>query len=395
MPRPPHTSRTSREIRGSVFSALAHRITRFEGEVYPFHVGDTWLEPVASARMEDLRAAEIDGLHRYADPAGLDTLRDLLVERTRERTGVAVERSQVAVTAGATAGLNAVLHALLDPGEEVLIAAPYWPLIAGIVQASRGTPVAVPILDATGAAAVVERLEAAYRPRTAALYLSSPNNPTGRVLPRAWIEAMVEWAVARGLWVISDEVYEDYVFRGAHTPVLGLAPERTVVAHSFSKAYGMAGNRCGWLVAPAELLGAAQRLGTHTYYSTSTAGQHAAIRALRDGDPWLSAARDRYRAAGERTAELLGVEPPEGGTFLFLDVAPQLGDRGLLGFLEACADRGVFLAPGPSFGPYDTSVRLCFTAVDPERTERGARALRELLDERVGAGAGAARGTLP
>ncbi|HVS16063.1 MAG TPA: pyridoxal phosphate-dependent aminotransferase [Thermoanaerobaculia bacterium] len=392
MPRPPDTSRVSREIRGSVFSALAHRIAGFDGEVYPFHVGDTWLEPVASARMENLRTAEIDGLHRYADPAGLDALRDLLVERTRERTGVAVERDQVSVVAGATAGLNAVLHALLEPGEEVLIAAPFWPLIDGIVRAAHGTPVAVPILDAADAGAVVDRLAAALGPRTAALYLSSPNNPTGRVLPRPWIEAMVAWATAHGLWVISDEVYEDYVFRGEHTPVLGLAPERTVAAYSFSKAYGMAGNRCGWVVAPVELLAAARKLGTHTFYSTSTAGQHAAIRALRDGDAWLRDARTRYREAGEQAAELLGVAPPEGGTFLFLDVAPQLDDRGLLGFLEACADRGVFLAPGPSFGPYESWVRLCFTAVDPARTERGARALRRLLDARVGTAPGVSRG---
>jgi N-succinyldiaminopimelate aminotransferase len=165
--------------------------------------------------------------------------------------------------------------------------------------------------------------------------------------------------------------------------VLGLAPERTIAVHSFSKAYGMAGNRCGWLVAPEAVLTATQKLGTHTYYSTSTAGQHAAIRALRDGDTWLRDAASRYRAAGERAAELLGVDAPEGGTFLFLDVGPALDERGLLGFLEACADRGVFLAPGPSFGPYESWVRLCFTAVDPERTERGVRALRALLDERA------------
>jgi N-succinyldiaminopimelate aminotransferase len=276
---------------------------------------------------------------------------------------------------------------MLEPGDEVLIAAPFWPLSVGIVHASRGTPVAVPILDAANTADLVERLEAHATDRTAALYLSSPNNPTGRVLPREWIEAMVAWASARGLWVISDEVYEDYVYRGEHTPVLALAPERTVAVHSFSKAFGMAGNRCGWVVAPADLLVATQKLGTHTYYSTSTAGQHAAMRVLRDGDGWLRAAKAAYREAGERTAEILGVPPPEGGTFLFLDVAAQLGERGLLGFLEACADRGVFLAPGPSFGPYESSVRLCFTAVDPERTARGARALRSLLDQRLSSGA--------
>ncbi|HVS62801.1 MAG TPA: pyridoxal phosphate-dependent aminotransferase [Thermoanaerobaculia bacterium] len=366
-----------------MFSALAHRIARATGEVYPFHVGDTWLEPLHAARMESLHSSRIPGLHRYTEPAGLDELRDLLVERTRQRTGVAVERANLFVTAGATAGLNAVLHALLDPGDEVLIAAPFWPLIAGIVRACRGVPVPVPILDVAAPEELCSRLDAAASERTAALYLSSPNNPSGRVLPRASIEAMVEWASDHDLWVISDEVYEDHVFRGEHTAVFALAPERTVAAHSFSKAYGMAGNRCGWLVGPAEVVAGAQRLGTHTFYSTATASQHAALRALRDGDGWIADARARYHAAGEKAAEILGVEAPEGGTFLFLDVADALDERGLIGFLEDCADHDLFLAPGPSFGPYDSWVRLCFTAVDPARTERGVRALRALLEGRA------------
>jgi N-succinyldiaminopimelate aminotransferase len=388
VPRPPAVSQAAHAIRGSVYSAFADRIARAEGEIYPFHVGDTWLEPVAAARMENLDSSRIHGLHRYTEPAGLDALRDLLVERTRQRTGVAVERANLFVTAGATAGLNVVLHAMLDPGDEVIVAAPYWPLIAGIVQASHGVPVAVPILAAGDSESgnpveLLARLERAATPRTAALYLSSPNNPSGRVLPRAWIEAMVRWAAQHDLWVISDEVYEDHVFRGEHTAVLGLAPERTVAAHSFSKAYGMAGNRCGWVVGPASLIGGAQKLGTHTFYSTPTAAQHAALNALRDGDDWLADARSRYRAAGELVAGILGVEAPQGGTFLFLDVADALDETGLLGFLEACADRNLFLAPGPSFGPYETSVRLCFTAVEPERTERGVRRLRALIDQRI------------
>jgi N-succinyldiaminopimelate aminotransferase len=388
VPRPPTLSDAARSIRGSVFSALAHRIAQATGEVYPFHVGDTWLEPVSSARMQSLESSRIPGLHRYTEPAGLDQLRELLVERTRERAGVAVERDHVLISAGATAGLNAALHALLDPGDEVLIAAPYWPLIAGIVRACRGVPVAVPILDAGGVDELLARLDAAASEHTTALYVSSPNNPSGRVLPRVTIEAMVEWAQRRDLWVISDEVYEDHVFRGEHTAVFGLAPERTVSAHSFSKSYGMAGNRCGWLVGPPEIIGAAQRLATHTFYSTPTAAQHAAARALREGDGWLVDARARYRAAGEMAAAVLGVDPPEGGTFLFLDVAGALEQDGLVGFLEECATRNLFLAPGPSFGPYQSWVRLCFTAVEPERTERGVRALRALLDRRSRASRG-------
>jgi N-succinyldiaminopimelate aminotransferase len=180
--------------------------------------------------------------------------------------------------------------------------------------------------------------------------------------------------------VIADEVYEDYVYRGEHAYARALAPERTFSAHSFSKAYGMAGNRCGYVVGPAEPLRAALKVATHTFYATPTAAQIAALRALDGrGDRWAAAARDLYRAAGEAAAARLGVEPPAGSTFLFLDLSGHVGERGLEGFLGECADRGVLLAPGPSFGPYPTHARLCYTAAPPEVVGEGVEVVARLL----------------
>ncbi len=217
-------------------------------------------------------------------------------------------------------------------------------------------------------------------PRTTALYLSTPNNPTGRVLPQAWVEALVEWACREKLWIIADEVYEDYAFDGGHTYSRPLAPERTFSAHSFSKAFGMAGNRCGYVVGPSGMVAELCKVSTHSFYSTPTASQLAALRALDGrGDAWVDDVRPRYREMGNRAAERLGVDPPEGSTFLFLDVAPKLDSRGLIGFLESCADRGLFLAPGPSFGPYPTHVRICFTSAPPDVIDRGVDVLADLL----------------
>jgi N-succinyldiaminopimelate aminotransferase len=372
---------------GEVYSALAHRLNRHEGETYPLHVGDTWLEPAEGCRMEDLTVAEYPGMHRYAPVQGLPALLELLVERVRARTGLAEERDNVLVTAGATGGLGAAVGGLVEPGDEVLILAPYWPLIAGIVRSFHGVPVPVPFLGvADGAEVAVELLEERRTARTVAVYLNTPTNPSGRVIPRAWVEAIVAWACRHDLWVLSDEVYEDYLYAGdEHAYARPLAPERTFSAYSFSKAFGMAGNRCGWIVGPAREIGQLRKVSTHTFYSTPTAAQLAAVRALAGpGEAWVADARALYAEVGRRAAERLGVRPPEGSTFLFLDVADHLDDRGLGGFLEDCVERGLLLAPGPAFGPYPTSLRLCFTSVEPGRALRGV----EVLAERLGRSAG-------
>ena len=381
MPRYPEYARSVCGIAGAVYSSLAHRLDEFEGEVYPLHVGDTWLEPAEGCRMQDLDVSQYPGMHRYAPPQGLPRLIDAVVERVRSRTGVAVERGNVLIAAGATGALGAVFGSLLDPGDDVLILAPYWPLITGIVRTFSGNPIEVPTIGAADdAETVIEQLEHHLTPRTTALYLSTPNNPTGRVLPRSWIEAMVVWAQRHDLWIVSDEVYEDYSYNGEHTYALPLAPERTFSAHSFSKAFGMAGNRCGYVIGPGSAIGQLCKVSTHAFYSTPTASQIAACHALDGrGDGWIERVRPQYRAMGDEAADLLGLPRPEGSTFLFVDLADCLDDQGLIGFLERCAETGLFLAPGPSFGPYPRHARLCFTSAAPAVVRRGVAHLARLM----------------
>jgi N-succinyldiaminopimelate aminotransferase len=381
MPRHPRFSPSVEDISGAVYSALAHRLASFQGEVYPLHVGDTWMEPPEGCRMEDLTVAQYPGMHRYAAPQGMPALLDALVERVRARSGAATERENVLVATGATGGLGAVAGAILSPGDEVLLFAPYWPLISGIVRSFHGVPVDVPFFGvADSPETAVEVARAKLTPRTVALYFNTPSNPAGRTIPRPWIEALVEWARREGLWIISDDVYEDYVYAGEHTYCRALAPERTFATHSFSKAYGMAGNRCGYIVGPTAAMPELRKISLHSFYSTTTASQLAALRVLDGrGAAWVAQARERYLQAGTDAANRLGIPPPEGSTFLFLDVADHLDERGLGGFLEDCVDRGLFVAPGPSFGPYPTHVRLCFTAAPPAAVARGVEVLAGLL----------------
>ena len=381
MPRPPGLAPIPLSLMGAVYSTVLDRLARHAGEVYPLHVGDTFLEPAEGCRMEDLAAAEHAGLHRYAPPQGHPPLLDALVSRLRTRTGVPLERSNVFVCGGATSGLACVVGAIVAPGDEVLILAPHWPLIDGHVRMAGGVPVAVPFFGvAVSPESAAAAVEAAVSPRAVALYVNTPSNPTGRVLPRAWLEALVSVARRHDLWLVFDEVYEEYAYRGEHVPGLSLAPERSFAVHSFSKAYGMAGNRVGWVAGPAAPVAEALKLSTHTVYSAPTAAQVAALRVLRGpGAAWVERTRAAYRELGEAAADRLGVERPEGSTFLFLDVSARLDARGLAGFLEDAADRGLAVAPGPSFGPYPGHVRVCYTSAPPPLVRRGIEVLATLL----------------
>ena len=386
MPEFPRFSSSVTAMPGAVYSAVTARLAGYSGEVYPLNVGDTWMEPPAGCRMEDLSVLEHPGLHRYTPPAGLPELRRAIAERTEASTNLATQAAEVLVGAGATAALSTVVGALLDPGDEVLLMAPYWPLIAGMVTAFRGVPVAVPFFSPTEAPATAEEAVQAFArrrtDRSVAIYLNSPHNPSGRVLPPEWAKALVAWAREEGLWILSDEVYEPFTYGTGHLPLRPLAPEKTVTIHSFSKAYGMTGNRCGYLVGPRELIQQCNKIGTHTYYCAPRAGQLAARAALEsvEAASWLAQARDRYAELGRRAARILGLPPPEGSTFFFLDLAGRLDERGLMGFLEDCADQGILLAPGPSFGPFPTCVRVCFTCAEPAVVLRGFEKLAGLLE---------------
>ncbi len=366
---------------GAIYSALADKIASVEGPIFPLHVGDTFMEPLEGARMENLRVADHPGMHRYTRPQGLPQLVDALVEKCRARNGLSVEREGITVTAGATGGLAAVLGAICSPGDEVLVLAPFWPLIRGHVQCFRGVPVEVPFYDRVDSVeAAVEAVRERITGRSIALYVSTPSNPTGVVLPESWLQALAELAREHDLWLLSDETYEDYAYRGEHVSIGRFAPERTITAFSFSKAYGMAGNRCGYLAAPAGISGEIRKISTHTFFSAPTSGQLSALYALEHGQPWIDRAFELYKAAGEHAADTLGVPRPGGSTFLFLDVGRLLDERGVLGFLEDCLDDGLLLAPGPSFGQdYGDWVRVCFTSAPPEAVAEAVKRLHARL----------------
>ncbi len=141
MPRPPRSAPSVRDMPGAVYSPFADRLGSHPGPIFPLHVGDTWMEPFEGGRMQDIAVADHPGMHRYCDTQGIPELIDAVVEKVRTRNRLPCERDSVLISGGATGGLASLVGAIIEPGEEVLILSPFWPLIRGIVQAFRGRPV--------------------------------------------------------------------------------------------------------------------------------------------------------------------------------------------------------------------------------------------------------------
>lgn len=366
---------------GAVYSPFADRIHGHPGPLFPLHVGDTWRDPFVGARSEDIRSATTPRLHAYCDTRGVPALLEAVREKLRLRNGLVHEPDEILITAGATGGLAALAGAALAPDDEILILAPFWPLIRGIAQSFRARPVEVPFFDRVGSLAeAVEAVAARITPKSRVLYVSTPSNPTGRMIPGEWLEAMAQLARRHDLWIFSDEVYEDYAYTREHVSIGRFAPERTVSIYSVSKSYAMAGQRVGYLAGPEAIVSNARKIATHVFYHAPVVGQYTALAALEKGADWLAANRAADREVGIQVAARLGLPAPEGGTFLFLDVHDRLDSRGLMGLLEACFAQGVLVAPGHSCGTaYADWIRISYTAAPPEGVLEAAKRLEQVL----------------
>jgi aspartate/methionine/tyrosine aminotransferase len=391
-------SRSARAIRASVFAELTPRIearARRGEDLIGLHIGDTHRAPPVAARFARADESAADGsLYRYGAVAGLAVLKEAFAARLARRgcgPGRVDPERELLVGCGATHALFCAARAILDPGDEVLVAAPYWPLAVGVLRAAGGVPVEVQVstrLNEDPSADAAALFEAAITPRTRALYFITPNNPDGKVFSPAQVAGIARLVVARGLWVIADEVYADYVYDGSHTSIARLEgmAERTITVYSLSKSHAIAGARVGFAVGPARVIAVAGRISTHTVFNVPVAAQRVALAALGAPEAWLLSARRDYVEARDFTLRALAgsgaaAVVPGGGSYVFIDFAPVLGSRPLARLLERAIDRGVLLAPGDGFGEaYGACARLCFTAVPRDRLADGIARLRDAID---------------
>jgi aspartate/methionine/tyrosine aminotransferase len=307
-----------------------------------------------------------------------------------------VQASQVIVTNGGKHAVYNTFQSLLDPGDEVLLPAPYWTTYPEAVLLADGEPVALPTTAADGFRVTVEQLEAARTPRTKALVFVSPNNPTGTVYPEAAVAAIGAWAVERGIWVVTDEIYEHLTYDGhGFTSMPVVVPELAdtcVVLNGVAKTYAMTGWRVGWMIAPPDVAAAAINLQSHQTSNVGNVAQRAALAAV-SGD--LSAVAE-MRAAFDRRGHLMhellsgiaGVTclPPEGAFYCFPSFEGVLGrdlgaGRSAADTLELCEilleQAKVAVVPGEAFGAPGYA-RLSFALGDEDLAE-GVRRIADFL----------------
>lgn len=388
MPRYPGLSSAHQGLSARVYTSLLALAETHAPELFALNVGDTSRPPALTlAQAETRDSAKNSRLYNYAPVQGDALLLDAIVADL-ERRDRPVARERIQVTAGATSGLDLVCRSLLAPGDEVIVLAPFWPLVRGIVSAAGGVPVELPFFTELRKPGFDLRaaLERVVTPRTVALYVNHPHNPTGVVLRPDEQQAVAAFVTQHTLWLISDEAYEQLYFSEQPPAALWMLPsvrERAVVAHTFSKSYGVAGARVGFVHGPEPLMEALMALQTYATYCAPRPMQLLLAETLQSASSarWLAETRAAYAEAGAAAAAALDMPAPESGTFLIFDTRPFLRPGETPGDLLArCAKRGVVLTPGAATGAaYADHARLCFTAVEPAVLTRALEVLRREL----------------
>lgn len=324
------------------------------------------------------------GWTRYAPNAGLPSLRAKIAARVSQRWKAPVANERIVVTTGAVGGLFSALMSVLDPGDEVLIPDPGWPNYAAIAHLAGAQAVRYRLLADKGFLPDMAEVRRLTTHKTKAILFNTPGNPTGTLFPLRLVRDLVEHARQAGLYIVSDEVYEDMVFEGEHVSagVFG-ADDRVFVVSGASKSFAMTGWRIGWLVCPAQLAGTVTALQEPMTSCASTIAQKAAEAALEGGD---AAARElcaMFRRRRDLVVEVLGkrgVLPvvPAGAFYALVDIS-RTGLDSLTFCKKLLEEESVAAVPGITFGPQsDRYIRIAFTINDAD-LRKGLERLAERL----------------
>ncbi|MEC5183221.1 aspartate aminotransferase [Cryobacterium sp. MP_3.1] len=333
--------------------------------------------------------------HRYTPAAGLPDLREAIAAKTLRDSGLAVPPSRVLVTNGGKQAVYQAFATLLDPGDEVLLPTPYWTTYPEAIRLAGGVPVDVFAGSDQGYLVTVEQLEAARTDKTKVLLFVSPSNPTGAVYSEEQTRAIGEWAQEHGLWVISDEIYQNLTYDGVKAvSIVEVVPEladRTILVNGVAKTYAMTGWRLGWMVGPQDAITAAANLQSHLSSNVSNISQRAGIAALngpQDDAEAMRVAFDRRRKL--IVAELnkipgIRTPTPQGAFYVYPDVTGLLGrswggvtPTSSLELADLILDQAeVAAVPGEAFGP-SCFLRLSYALGDDALLE-GVQRLQKLF----------------
>ena len=354
----------------------------------PFRLdqGDVSFDAPDTVKAAMTRAIAENKSH-YLQTNGLPRLRELLAAKMRDKNHIPVDDpEQVLVANGGIHGLYMLCHALLEPGDEVVIPDPEWPPVVGTILSAKGVAVPCPLHEELGWRYDFDELESKITPKTRVLYLNSPNNPSGGVLTRADLERLAAIATAHDLWVISDEAYEDVVFEGEHVSIASLPGmyDRAIPLYTFSKSYAMTGLRLGYVsIKNPTMRDRAKKVLYYTASNIASVVQYGGIGALEgsqqcieDFRTELRARRDLfYRGISQIEGGVFTGTPPAGAFYAFLKIDPAWRSQGdhesqSWAMAEYLIKNGrIGCVPGADFGASgEGHLRLCFARDRAELT---------------------------
>lgn len=336
--------------------------------------------------------------HRYSPAGGLPDLKNAIVAKTARDSGYEVEPANVLVTNGGKQAVYNTFATLLDPGDEVLLPAPYWTTYPEAIRLAGGVPVEVFAGADQDYLVTVDQLEAAATDATKVLLFCSPSNPTGAVYSREQVEQIGRWALERGIWVVTDEIYEHLLYDGAEAPSMPVVvPEladRTVVLNGVAKTYAMTGWRVGWMIGPTDVIKAATNLQSHATSNVANVSQRAAIQALNGSLEVVGQMREAFDRRRHTMVSMLReidgfeVPTPRGAFYAYPEVSGvfgrEIGSKGRIpqtstDLAEIILDEvEVAVVPGEAFGP-SGYLRLSYALGDQDLAE-GVSRIQELLN---------------
>lgn len=366
-----HLSKRIERVRASstvAFAGKAAEMRRQGIDVIAMTAGEPDFQPPAHV-LDAAREAIEQGLTKYTPAEGTHALREAIVGKHARENGMDAGVDQVIVGTGGKQVLYNAFQAILDPGDEVVMVAPYWVSYPAQVEIAGGAVVAVHARAEDGFVPDPDEVVAAFNDRTKALILNSPGNPTGAVYPREVVERLVAAARERGIWLIADDLYEHLVYEGEFTAAGPLYPEGTLTVNGASKAYALTGWRIGWGVGPRELVKAMTRLQGQVTSGANALAQHAVAAALNEHEATAAFVDETKRAYRERRGILveglnrlgLATPMPQGAFYAMADLTPIDRDeeKAAMRLLEearvALVPGTDFLAPGFGRFSYATS----------------------------------------
>ncbi|RFA18779.1 pyridoxal phosphate-dependent aminotransferase [Subtercola boreus] len=340
-----------------------------------------------------VQAARDPKNHRYTPAVGLPDLREAIAAKTLRDSGLEVSPAQVIVTNGGKQAVYQSFATLLDPGDEVIVPTPYWTTYPEAIALAGGVTVKVFAGSDQGYLVTVDQLEAARTPRTKVLLFVSPSNPTGAVYSPEQIREIGEWAEEHGIWVISDEIYQNLTYDGVVAQsIVEAVPalaDRTILVNGVAKTYAMTGWRVGWMVGPADAIKAAANLQSHLSSNVSNVSQRAAIAALTGPQEAVAMMRDsfdrRRKAIVSGLNEISGLHTPtpEGAFYVYPDVTGLLNrtwggvtPTTSLELADLILEQAeVAVIPGEAFGP-SGYIRMSYALGDQALAEGVSRLQR-------------------